>query len=78
MNPLSQSQSILWHKYDTLSAPILRQGNPEVVRFIASIENGQLENLTEVDVTTLVSSETERIVWFDLPPEALLVDLWHW
>ena len=61
-------------QFHTFSAPSLYRSNPEIARSIVSIENGQVENWTEVDVNTLVSPETERIVWFDLPPEALFVD----
>jgi hypothetical protein len=61
-------------QYHTFSPPDLRRSDPSVVRSILSIDNGMMEAWQEVDVTTIVPPETERIVLFDLPPEILLTD----
>ena len=61
-------------QYRTFSPPSLWRSDPTLVRSVISIDNGVMEAWEEVDVTTLVPSGTERIVFFDLPLEMLLVD----
>ena len=61
-------------QYRTFSPPSLHRNNPSIVRSIISIENGMAEAWNEVEVTTLVPPETERIVFFDLPSEMLSTD----
>ena len=61
-------------QYRSFSPPSLRRSDPSLVRSIISIDNGVMEAWEEVDVTTLVPPGTERIVFFDLPPEILLAD----
>ncbi len=61
-------------EYRTFSPPSLRRSDPTIVKSIVSIENGEMEVWNMRDVTTLIPPETERIVFFDLPPEILLAD----
>ena len=61
-------------QYRTFSPPSLWRSDLTLVRSVISIDNGVMEAWEEVDVTTLVPSGTERIVFFDLPLEMLLVD----
>ena len=61
-------------QYRAFSPPSLYRSDPGIVKSIISVENGSQETWNKIDVTTLVPPETERIVFFDLPPEILLVD----
>ena len=61
-------------QYRAFSAPALLRSDPGLVKSVVSLQDGVMENWTGVDVTTLVSPETVRIVFFDLPLEILLAD----
>jgi len=61
-------------EYRTFSLPRLRRDSPDTVRHIISIQEGESEVWSDVKVSALISPETERIVFFDLPLDRVLAD----
>ena len=60
--------------YHAFSFPILRRSDPTMVKSAMSIENGRTESWSNIETADLIPTDTERIVFFDLPPELALVD----
>ena len=45
-----------------------------MVKLLVSVENGLIESWSNVETADLIPTDTERIVFFDLPSELALVD----
>jgi uncharacterized membrane protein len=61
-------------QYRTFTPPDLVSGDPNRVKRMNSIENGVLTYLNGAEVSTVIPLSTQRIVFFDLPRDMLLVD----
>lgn len=61
-------------QYHTMFPPRPQRDNPDVVETTLSIQNGKAEYRHNVDVKGLVPPATRNIVFFDLPPEAIIAD----